>query len=155
MDIKNILILVIFGFVAAILIIFYIIRRGATSVEEINNITPSEVDKLIRENKNDRNLIILDVRTPLEFASGRIAGAINLDYHSPAFATSLDTFTRSKTYIVYCRSGNRSLKASRIMKDKGFNTIYNMEGGIMAWKDASFPCQDSNGNGKKKDSTAN
>jgi rhodanese-related sulfurtransferase len=82
------------------------------------------------------DLVVLDVRTPGEVSEGIINGAtMFLDYNSSDFEQQLDALDKSKTYLVYCRSGNRSGKACHTMLDKGFKQVYNLEGGISAWSD--------------------
>jgi rhodanese-related sulfurtransferase len=58
-----------------------------------------------------------------------------IDYNSSDFEQQLDGLDKSKTYLVYCRSGNRSGKACHTMLDKGFKQVYNLDGGISAWSD--------------------
>ena len=76
--------------------------------------------------KADSNIAILDVRTAKEFADGHVAGAVNIDVNQTDFAQKIDQLDRSKTYIVYCRSGRRSRKAVGIMAAKGFKNLYNV-----------------------------
>lgn len=82
------------------------------------------------------DLVILDVRTPAEYAEGHLMNAVNIDYESPDFASKIQSLIKSKKYLVYCRSGRRSAAASQIMADAGFTNIINMLGGINAWKEA-------------------
>ena len=77
--------------------------------------------------------ILLDVRTPEEYDSGHLPGAINIDIMGPDFHEQVDTLDTSKTYYVYCRSGGRSSTACKYMKSKGINEVYNLKGGILAW----------------------
>ena len=82
------------------------------------------------------DVVVLDVRTPGEVSEGIINGAtMFLDYNSSDFDQQLDGLDKSKTYLVYCRSGNRSGKACHTMLDKGFKQVYNLDGGISAWSD--------------------
>lgn len=77
--------------------------------------------------------VILDVRTAGEFAGGKIRGARNLDIMSSAFENQVKNLPKEKTYLVYCRSGNRSGQACDIMADMGFEKLKNLSGGIMRW----------------------
>lgn len=79
------------------------------------------------------NTVILDVRTASEFAGGKIRGARNLDIMSPSFYSQVKNLPKDKTYLVYCRSGNRSGQACEIMADLGFENLKNLAGGIMRW----------------------
>lgn len=77
--------------------------------------------------------VVLDVRTPAEFADGHLEGAQNLDVSSPAFATTLEQLDPDATYAVYCRSGSRSAAALEQMLGRGFTAVYHLDGGIGAW----------------------
>lgn len=82
---------------------------------------------------SDPEIILMDVRTPEETADGKIEGAMELDFRSPDFAQKLDELDKEKTYLIYCRSGNRSGQACDMMAKKGFKKLYNLDGGFMAW----------------------
>ena len=87
------------------------------------------------EKKGQKNTIVLDVRTPKEIAEGKIPNAVELDYYSEGFSSELEKLDKSKTYLVYCRSGNRSGKTCGVMIGKGFRSVYNLEGGYTAWSE--------------------
>ena len=89
--------------------------------------------------KADANIAILDVRTAKEFADGHVAGAVNIDVNQADFAQKIDELDRSKTYIVYCRSGRRSSKAVGIMATKGFKNLYNISDGFLGWNKNGLP----------------
>jgi uncharacterized repeat protein (TIGR02543 family) len=105
----------------------------------IEDITPAEAYTLILDNEQNLNFIILDVRTPEEYASSYIEDAINLDYFSPTFTEVLSRLAKNKTYLVYCKSGGRSAFTRDIMSDLGFREVYNMLGGITQWKAEGYP----------------
>lgn len=78
--------------------------------------------------------IILDVRTPMEFNEIRIPNSKLLDISSPSdFLEGLKFLDKSKSYFIYCRSGNRSSQASSVMQSMGFDKTYNLVGGILDW----------------------
>lgn len=85
---------------------------------------------------NTPNAVLLDVRTPSEFMSGHIDRAINIDIESPTFTSEIKKLDKTKTYFVYCRSGNRSGQAVLIMKSDGIKNIYELSGGIVSNTDA-------------------
>lgn len=89
--------------------------------------------------KADTNIAILDVRTAKEFADGHVAGAVNIDVNQTDFAQKIDQLDRSKTYIVYCRSGRRSRKAVGIIAAKGFKNLYNVSDGFVGWSKNGLP----------------
>ncbi len=86
-------------------------------------------------------LVVLDIRTPEEFAEGHIAGSSNLDFYQPDFSDSLDALDKELPYFVYCRSGNRSADAIATMKDLGFTEVYELDGGIVKWAEAGLAIQ--------------
>ncbi|MFM6946985.1 MAG: rhodanese-like domain-containing protein [Flavobacteriales bacterium] len=84
--------------------------------------------------KSEKKALVIDVRTPAEWQEGVIEGAsLFIDFKSATFQQQIATLDKSKTYIVYCRSGGRSAGASQVMFDNGFKNVINMEGGIMSW----------------------
>ena len=79
-------------------------------------------------------IVILDARTPEEFAAGHLANAINVDYKASSFKDELGKLDKSKTYLVYCRTGVRSLASVKIMTEVGFTHVNNLIGGITQWQ---------------------
>lgn len=76
---------------------------------------------------------IIDVRTPEEFASGHIAGAVNIPVQAPDFAAQIGALDPAGQYAVYCRSGNRSQPAVQAMEAAGITNIYELESGTKGW----------------------
>jgi rhodanese-related sulfurtransferase len=87
----------------------------------------------------EAGVITLDVRTPGEFMSGFIKGAKNIDFQSGNFETEIAALDKNATYAVYCRSGNRSGQAVKVMHDAGFHNVYNLNGGVIDWSNAGMP----------------
>jgi rhodanese-related sulfurtransferase len=83
--------------------------------------------------------ILVDVRTPEEFNTMRIPGAININLFNPDFNNVLDTLNRKKSYFLYCGSGKRSKTAWETMRSKGFRKVYTLKGGIEQWEKEGFP----------------
>lgn len=84
--------------------------------------------------------VVLDVRTASEFSSGHISGALNSDFNQTAeFTSYLDTLDKNQTYFIYCRTGKRSATAMKLMTDKGFKSVINLDGGITAWTASGLP----------------
>ena len=81
---------------------------------------------------------LLDVRRPDEFYSGHIEGAVNIDFYEPGFQEELGKLDREKSYLVYCRSGNRSEQTMSMMKHLGFKEVYNLAHGIIDWDDEGY-----------------
>lgn len=103
------------------------------------DVTAKEAMGLIQNNTGNIKFVILDVRTPDEFNSGHIKDALNIDVNSTNFEQEVGKLDKSKTYLVYCRSGVRSKNASDIMLGLGFRYIYNMTGGILQWQTEGYP----------------
>lgn len=87
------------------------------------------------------NVVVIDVRTPGEYASGYIKGAKSMNLYDRSFQSNIEQLDKNKTYMVYCRSGARSARAMSTMKAKGISTVYNLQGGIGAWMRAGFPVE--------------
>ena len=105
----------------------------------MKNISPQEAYALIQERQANADFAILDVRTPAEFKHARLEKAVNIDFYSRSFQRELQGFDPQKTYLVYCRSGNRSASALHIMQKLGFSDAYNMNGGISGWSRQRLP----------------
>ncbi|MFT5512213.1 MAG: rhodanese-related sulfurtransferase [Bacteroidia bacterium] len=82
----------------------------------------------------EADVVMVDVRTPGEVADGYIKGASHfIDFYGDDFQEKVKGLDKSKTYVIYCRSGGRSGKAAEFMVENGFKTVYNLEGGISAY----------------------
>ncbi|MEN9352286.1 MAG: hypothetical protein RL476_246 [Actinomycetota bacterium] len=87
----------------------------------------------------EAGVITLDVRTPGEYAEGHLEGARLIDFQSGNFENEISTLDKNATYAVYCRSGNRSGQAVKVMHDAGFHNVYNLNGGVIDWANAGLP----------------
>jgi len=107
----------------------------------VGDINVQQAQTLLKRHHRDPNFIVLDVRTPQEYAQGYISTEhitpVNLDFHAADFREQLAKLDRAKTYLVYCRTGNRSAQAMELMRELGFARIYTLQGGIMAWNEAT------------------
>ncbi len=106
-------------------------------------VTAQEAHKLIQQHAQDADFVILDVRTPSEFNAGHLAanGAriLNIDVSSGNFRGRVDRLDRERKFLVYCRTGNRSQAAVEYMQSTGFEWVYHMDQGIVAWQAAGLP----------------
>lgn len=100
----------------------------SVSAQEFKN----EIDK------NDPGTVLIDIRTPQEFAEGHIPGALNLDFYASGFEAELNAMDKTKTYLIYCRSGNRTGQALALMNRLGFSKVINLQKGIIDWTGNMF-----------------
>ena len=94
--------------------------------------------QVFEEKSKEAGIQLLDVRTPEEFNSGKLANSINIDFHAPDFKEQIATLDKSKTCYIYCRSGNRSHKAGVMMEEMKFNKVVDMGDGIVGWQENGF-----------------
>jgi rhodanese-related sulfurtransferase len=102
-------------------------------------IKPAEAFALIQKNRGNPQFVILDVRTPEEFKTGHIEGAINIDFNSNGFRDEIGKLDRQEAYLVYCRTGRRSKEAVQIMRDLGFTKLLRFDGDIVLWQVEKLP----------------
>lgn len=92
-------------------------------------------EEWVEQLENDSNAVILDVRTDAEVGEGMVPKAIHLDiYRGQDFVAELEKLDKNKNYYVYCRSGNRSGQACKLMNQIGFDNTYNLMGGMLEWE---------------------
>ncbi len=118
---------ILFYAVVLLLILFYV--RRYMQMRSIRQYSPGE----LRERMQDRNVVLLDVRTDAERRAQQIRGSLHLPLQQlDRRVQELERY-RSKEIICYCRSGNRSLTAALLLQKKGFKAG-NLKGGIAEWK---------------------
>ena len=122
-----------FLFLASLIFVF-----GCKKIPENNGqtkvISQEEMQTLLQLD----DVQLVDVRTPKEFSDGYIENAINIDFLSPDFDKGIQRLDKEKPVIVYCRSGKRSGKSVSEFKEAGFNTIYELEGGLLNWRSEGY-----------------
>ena len=94
------------------------------------------VDDFEKKKSTISNVQLIDVRTPEEFADGHLENALNIDINGDSFDADVAKMDKTRPVLVYCRSGGRSSSAAEKLKDKGFKEVYDLSGGITAWKGA-------------------
>ncbi len=82
---------------------------------------------------------VLDVRTPGEFRDGHVAKAWNIDFTAPDFREKVAKLDRNRPYALHCRSGGRSGRATKVMKQMGFQFLYDYSGSMLDWEAADKP----------------
>lgn len=98
--------------------------------QQLHNVDAATFDQLLAANKHQ----LIDVRTTEEFAEGHLTGAISMNYLGPNFLEQLEQLDASQQYLVYCRSGRRSVRACTLMKNAGIDHIAHLDGGLSAWE---------------------
>jgi len=116
-------------------------RVHAADAAGITQVSAKEAAALIAKNKGVKTFVILDVRTPAEFAEGHIAGAVNIDYYAPDFKERIAKLDKKNSYLVVCRSGNRSGKSCPLLTANGIANVVNMKGGMMGWEFERLPVE--------------
>jgi rhodanese-related sulfurtransferase len=101
------------------------------SAQKTANVSVEQAVEMIAKTKK---LQIVDVRTPAEFKTGHIKGAVNIDFRDAEFEKKIKKqLKRKRPVLLYCRSGRRSLNAMNKMSTLKFKEVYNLEGGVIVW----------------------
>jgi rhodanese-related sulfurtransferase len=117
---------------------FILPSLSAQDSTRIIAVSAKEAAALINNHNGDKDFAILDIRTPGEFQSGHIPKSILIDFYSKSFVDQLARLDKEKTFLIYCRTGNRSTKSLEIFKKLKFQTVYHMASGISAWQSEGF-----------------
>ncbi len=99
--------------------------------EGVTMLTPQQAKENIEK---DKSIQLLDVRTADEFSTGHIDKAANSCVTTDEFVQKMANLNKDKPVYVYCKSGGRSAKASKILVDNGFSQVFEVTGGITAWQ---------------------
>jgi phage shock protein E len=122
--------------VVAALFVSVLFLTGCSSTSaSVSNLGATE----FLEKASTQDVVLIDVRTPGEFAEGNIVNALNIDVQSSSFDSQIAQLDPTKTYALYCRSGNRSGIAAEKMADAGFTSIYNATVGFTDLAAAGAP----------------
>jgi len=124
---------------ATLWIVAVLLLMGGCLEQDGRLLDPAAAVEIMRQNKDNRAFVILDVRTEQEFRQGYIEGAALLDYYAPDFRERFAELDRDATIFMYCRSGNRSSHVLKMADDLGFRNVYDLRGGILAWREAGLP----------------
>ncbi len=122
------------GIIIGTVILSYLLFRYFMRKQDAQAYTDISASDLRNKLSANETIVLLDVRTPDEIAHGKIAGALEFDFNRSDFSHKIASLDKNKKYMVYCRSGNRSAKACKMMSQMGFIELYNLSGGFNAWK---------------------
>ena len=95
--------------------------------------SPNDFAKLM-----ERDYVLVDVRTPEEFAQGALPEAVNISVTDLSFPFEIAKLNKEKPVMIYCKGGTRSARAAVAMKALGFDEIHELDGGYMAWQAAQL-----------------
>jgi len=126
--------------ITIIILCFWFVLPSLSSQDSTHILTVSakEAADLIDKYNGDSGFAVLDIRTPGEFQSGHLPGAILIDLYSQTFVDQLSRLDKEKAFLIYCRTGNRSTKSLEIFKKLKFQKVYHMSTGIRAWQSEGF-----------------
>lgn len=100
------------------------------------SVTVKEFSEKLAENPD---AVLIDVRTPGEYADGHLQNAVNIDWKGNDFDTQVSNLDKSKPVYLYCLSGGRSTAAANFLKEEGFSEVIEMDGGMMKWRSEKMP----------------
>jgi rhodanese-related sulfurtransferase len=101
-------------------------------------VEPAKAFEILKQNRQNPDFTIIDVRTQKEYEETHIPGAVNIDFRSADFRKEINRLDRKKTYLLYCRTGVRSAQAMKTMREMGFRNVAHISGGITAWQRANL-----------------
>jgi rhodanese-related sulfurtransferase len=101
------------------------------------HLNASQAQKLIVE----KQPVVIDLRTPEEFAAGHIAGATNINFRAAHFEKTIAALDKNQNYLLHCASGNRSAQALPTFQKLEFKSLYHLDGGLRAWQKAKLPVE--------------
>jgi len=123
--------------ISVLIVMVILISCTQTSTTEQTSylIQPQKFKEMMSEEKE---VVVLDVRTPEEVAAGVIGNPTVINFRDEDFKEQILALDKSKTYLVYCKSGGRSGQTKALMDENGFKAVYDLKGGITAWKDTGL-----------------
>lgn len=112
---------------------------GSACSESQSQSNSLKADDFSEKIKQSQSGLVLDVRTPEEFAKGHLETAKNIDWKNSSFIAKVEQIDKSKPVFVYCLSGIRSAAAAKKMREIGFTQVYELDGGMVKWRAANLP----------------
>lgn len=108
---------------------FVLFALSSVFVQAQNVISVEAFEQKIKE----KNIQILDVRTPEEVSKGKIAGATVINFRDTDFKTQIQKLDKNRPVAVYCGGGVRSNKAAKMLIELGYKNVFDLQGGLSAW----------------------
>jgi thioredoxin len=126
-------------FTLAVVALFFVINVSSCQNNGSGVGGKLDVNELEQKVNADKNIQLIDVRTPSEYAKGFIGTAINIDLNGDNFVSEATKLNKKKPVYVYCLAGGRSSSAANKLKEMGFTQVFGLKGGMNAWRNASKP----------------
>jgi len=129
------------GYVVIVALMLIVIGFAAYDSMEFQgsgytDVSPERAYGIIQE----QNPVILDVRTQQEYQNVHIPGAINIPVEGPnELKNDYTELPKDRPIVIYCRTGRRSVNAAELLASKGYDQLYNVEGGITRWTSQDLP----------------
>lgn len=118
-------------------------EKTTSSSQQIKTVSIQEAQNLIADKEG---LVIVDLRTDNELENGKLKDAVQINFNDPDFKTRIETLDKSKPYLIYCHSGGRSGQTKSLMKQSGFDEVYEMSAGFSGWSQQNLPLEKSGKN---------
>lgn len=112
--------------------------QNTNANQNFKKIKVSKFIELQNENTNNKDFLIIDLRTPNEIVQGKVKDSLEINFYSKDFKKQLNKLDKNKTYTIYCRSGGRSGSTMSIMKKLGFKNVYDIKGGIISLREEGY-----------------
>jgi thioredoxin len=122
-----------------LIVLFFVILLTGCGKAQNNgesNLSATEFSEKLNQTKDAQ---LVDVRTPGEFRKGHLKNAMNIDWNADDFAEKAKALDKDKPVFLYCMSGPRSTAATAKLQEMGFKNVYEMQGGMMKWRNANLP----------------
>ena len=103
-------------------------------IDDEKSLRPEEAKDLI---DRDKDLLVIDVRSPMEFSQGGLEGSRNIPFIR--ILEGRHTLPKDKPILLICSIGGRSYAAAQILLEKGYREVFNLDGGLAAWQKAGLP----------------
>ena len=110
---------------------------GAAAADPV--LLPVAQEALLERQKAGDDIYVLDVRSPEEYASGHVPGAVNIPYDQ--MASRVAEVPKDKDVVLYCRTGRRAAIAAEVLAGHGYERLQHLEGDIVAWVEKGRPVQ--------------
>ncbi len=118
-----------------VLLVLVVANELKNATQRFASLTPAAAVQLM----NNDDIVVLDVREPTETAAGKIAKAIQIPVGAVKTRIAELDKHKNKTVLVYCKTGARSGAACKELSNNGFDKVYSLNGGLLAWQEAHLP----------------